>query len=757
MFPSNYAVLTKDNLYLTVRSQELFKPITEFELELDTTKLFNSTVRISNTLSVDPENPYVVFWTPPAIMFEDSVVYWRSRAIYENGQKSEWNTTSFTLSNNEEGWGQSDFYQFTENGFSGLLLDSLKRTFNFIPVHRNVKLIHTFENGILNPSTFNLGIDNITYYDSKDPVYKVNEFECRKNTLNFVAFNQNDASPKNVLNLDVTDPKVCGKEGVIMSFLESELDDATNGLAAFIDQLLPKDTVLIFNFDQVNYANWSANTKTQLERLGIAQSVWVGKTNLHAVAASAVKDAWIMVVPKFEVPGSKNSELNFTDTYSFNYGEMNSSEISPSTNYQSVTVRLNESLANLSNWRLTKEEGGMSTTLIENAGDVIKEDLTAFDVPLRSNLRFNYQVSDNENQNFKDVLQWRVLHDLLPDGILVPLFDASISDEFIQGEEIKYNFAYVNSGVEIDADSVSINYEFNNYQTDFSYKQQFKIKTPGRNEKTVFTIELNSQELAAVKYNLKVSANMNLDQFAEASFSNNVIELRELLKIQDSFDPQFNVTFDGRIIMDGELVSATPEIELEISDNNPFLELDTANFVLFLDNQTLKWNSPEISSELIEKNQLKVTFRPLNLVSKTYEFKVVEKNNTQNSYDISFLIVKESTITRFYPYPNPFSDRMRFVFTLTGSELPDEIDIRILTISGRLVRQIDQNELGAYHIGNNLSDFYWDGTDQFGNKLANGVYLYKVTIKNKGKTIKLSENLQDRGFKNGIGKIYILR
>ena len=39
-------------------------------------------------------------------------------------------------------------------------------------------------------------------------------------------------------------------------------------------------------------------------------------------------------------------------------------------------------------------------------------------------------------------------------------------------------------------------------------------------------------------------------------------------------------------------------------------------------------------------------------------------------------------------YPNPFSTSTKFVFTLTGSEIPDVFTIQIMTISGKVVREI---------------------------------------------------------------------
>jgi flagellar hook assembly protein FlgD len=53
-------------------------------------------------------------------------------------------------------------------------------------------------------------------------------------------------------------------------------------------------------------------------------------------------------------------------------------------------------------------------------------------------------------------------------------------------------------------------------------------------------------------------------------------------------------------------------------------------------------------------------------------------------------------------------------------------------VSGKVVREITQDELGPIRIGNNVSSYAWEGTDEFGDKLANGVYLYRVITKING-------------------------
>ena len=77
--------------------------------------------------------------------------------------------------------------------------------------------------------------------------------------------------------------------------------------------------------------------------------------------------------------------------------------------------------------------------------------------------------------------------------------------------------------------------------------------------------------------------------------------------------------------------------------------------------------------------------------------------------------------------------------------------------SGKVVKEILQDEIGFLRVGNNISEYAWDGTDEFGDKLANGVYLYKVQMRINGQQIKHRDSAGDKAFKKDFGKMYILR
>ena len=74
-----------------------------------------------------------------------------------------------------------------------------------------------------------------------------------------------------------------------------------------------------------------------------------------------------------------------------------------------------------------------------------------------------------------------------------------------------------------------------------------------------------------------------------------------------------------------------------------------------------------------------------------------------------------------------------------------------------MVREILQDEIGSIHIGNNITDYAWDGKDEFGDRLANGVYLYRVLVRKDGAYMEQRATAGDKAFTKGYGKLYILR
>jgi flagellar hook assembly protein FlgD len=165
---------------------------------------------------------------------------------------------------------------------------------------------------------------------------------------------------------------------------------------------------------------------------------------------------------------------------------------------------------------------------------------------------------------------------------------------------------------------------------------------------------------------------------------------------------------------------------------------------------------------VLPHNSCKILFNPVCFEDGMYELIVQAKDRSDNQsglidYDVNFEVINHATITNVLNYPNPFTSSTQFVFTLTGNEVPDLFTIQIMTITGKVVREINRDELGDLHIGRNITSYAWDGRDMYGDQLANGVYLYRIITRLDGDAIDHRESGADQYINHGWGKMYLMR
>lgn len=76
-------------------------------------------------------------------------------------------------------------------------------------------------------------------------------------------------------------------------------------------------------------------------------------------------------------------------------------------------------------------------------------------------------------------------------------------------------------------------------------------------------------------------------------------------------------------------------------------------------------------------------------------------------------------------YPNPFINQTQFWFEHNRPNQLLNVQVQIFTITGKIVKTINQSVLST---GFNSRDVIWDGRDDFGNKIAKGVYIYRLKV-----------------------------
>lgn len=272
-----------------------------------------------------------------------------------------------------------------------------------------------------------------------------------------------------------------------------------------------------------------------------------------------------------------------------------------------------------------------------------------------------------------------------------------------------------------------------------------------------------------------IEANPDNDQLEQYHFNN--FAYRSLYVKPDSLNPLLDVTFDGVHILNRDIVSSKPDIIIKLKDEARWLILDdTALLTLqvrrypngnlrrfYFNNDTVRFNPAGQAPN--PDNTATINFKPYFPVDGEYEMIVTGKDKSNNTagnieYRVVFEVINKPMISNMLNYPNPFTTSTAFVFTITGNEIPQNIKIEIMTITGKIVREITKDELGTLRIGRNITEFKWDGTDQYGQKLANGIYLYRVITNLNGKSLDKytdKSDKTDKYFNKGYGKMYLMR
>ncbi len=115
-------------------------------------------------------------------------------------------------------------------------------------------------------------------------------------------------------------------------------------------------------------------------------------------------------------------------------------------------------------------------------------------------------------------------------------------------------------------------------------------------------------------------------------------------------------------------------------------------------------------------------------------------NNSSESYT-EFVVSKSAVLalSHVLNYPNPFTTKTQFYFEDNQCCQVLEVQVQVFTVSGRLVKNIDQF---VNSVGFRSEPIDWDGRDDFGDKIGRGVYIYRVKVKtNDGSTAEKYEKL----------------
>lgn len=191
---------------------------------------------------------------------------------------------------------------------------------------------------------------------------------------------------------------------------------------------------------------------------------------------------------------------------------------------------------------------------------------------------------------------------------------------------------------------------------------------------------------------------------------------------------------DGNQLMDGDYVPPQPRILVRVPERDG-THTGMRRVELFVDGMPSGkapglQRSEELANAALEPE---VEFTPLLQNGKRELLaRVLEPTAFGDIDTLEHLLIvnvlSETRILQVYNYPNPFRGETQFSFVLTGALPPDELTIRIFTVSGRKIKELSVPG-SALHVG--FNKVAWDGRDSDGDEIANGYYFYQLSTKGR--------------------------
>jgi hypothetical protein len=135
-----------------------------------------------------------------------------------------------------------------------------------------------------------------------------------------------------------------------------------------------------------------------------------------------------------------------------------------------------------------------------------------------------------------------------------------------------------------------------------------------------------------------------------------------------------------------------------------------------------------------QKGTIKFPFQDLEEGRHKLTLKVWDVYNNSNEATIEFVVVKSRDIVldRVYNYPNPFTTYTEFWFEHNQPGKQLYAQVQIFTVSGKLVKTLQKNILNE---GYRSTSITWDGLDEYGDKIARGVYVYRLKVRTENYTV----------------------
>ncbi len=265
----------------------------------------------------------------------------------------------------------------------------------------------------------------------------------------------------------------------------------------------------------------------------------------------------------------------------------------------------------------------------------------------------------------------------------------------------------------------------------------FQGETNSNNIEFIIPIDSDENNLATLKLHNDGSNTL------QSVFEINMVINNDSDLFSDQEGPNIQIFQNGMEILEGSTIYSPYNILIEIDDELPinlsglnyhnirfWIDDDQINSIILNDNFNYynDSNSTGYINMIIPENIIENNEHTINIEA----WDILNNQNTL-SYEVNFST--NENISNVYNFPNPFREKTFFTFIYSGLETID-VQIEIYTLNGKIIMQLEENNLIS-----NGNHFYkipengWNGKNKFGNKIANGTYIYYLKIETENEII----------------------
>ncbi|SDZ80439.1 Por secretion system C-terminal sorting domain-containing protein [Arachidicoccus rhizosphaerae] len=490
VFPYQYSIIRKSSGSVFASTSNALAPEDNYIMEMDTTKNFNSTNLISQTI----KSVGGVISFDPGIIYQDSVVYyWRVSPVPAIGEDYRWANSSFQYiapngGEGSEGIGQSHFMQHLKSTFDGINIDTTDRDWSF--KDRDVSMI--IGQAVVG-SGISTGYSNFKIIIGTDPI---SSYYCTKlnSSLLFNIFDPNSFKP--YINQSVPSTVETGSIGGFMGATSAcltgsysydtdptghpntnkgnfqfsyQTEEDRNKIVDFIDWI-PNGTYVVMRlfvkepFNNVslidtwkNDASGDANLYSKLMAQGLTllddftqpqAGIFIFRKNNNSLT------------PIQKLTGDVNGQLLLTETFQGkdSIGYVTSPKFGPAKQWASIQWN-GKSNEEISTDHASVDVIGVTSngatsvlrTLNSNEQDV---DISSIDATNYPYLQLRLRNADSINYTPYELRYWHVMYTPVPEGALAGNLGLELKDTLDLGDDYNFAIAFQNVSNQTYSDSI---------------------------------------------------------------------------------------------------------------------------------------------------------------------------------------------------------------------------------------------------------------------------------------------------------------